>query len=63
MVSLLNELSGRDGMIAVTPKSIVGNALNLNQAAADTIGMVFIAVIPALMLVFGLVVWLTRRHK
>ena len=63
MVSLLNELCGRDGMIAVTPKSIVGNALNLNQAAADTIGMVFIAVIPALMLVFGLVVWLTRRHK
>lgn len=63
LVTVLNELCDREGMIAVTPKSIVGSALNLDMNTTDTIGMIFIAVVPLVLLAFGLAVWLVRRHK
>ncbi len=63
LIHVLNDLCEKDDNIAVTPKTIVGHALNLSQSQADRFGNLFVFVIPAAVLVLGIGIWLYRRHK
>ncbi len=63
LIQLLGELCGRENVISVTPKSLTADSLNITQQTADTLGGLFVFAIPAAVLVLGLAVWLTRRHK
>lgn len=63
LVNVLNDLCEKDDGIAVTPKTIVGHALNLQQSQADSFGNLFVFVIPAAVLILGIGIWLYRRHK
>ncbi len=63
LIHVLNDLCERSDAIAVTPKSIVGNALNLTQAQGDRLGYLFVLAIPVVVLGVGVAVWLGRRHK
>lgn len=63
LTSVLNSLCERTDTIAVTPKTIAGKALNITQAQADTLGNLFVFVIPLVTLALGAFVWLSRRHK
>lgn len=63
LVGLLNELCGNDGAVSVTPKRILGSALNITQGQADGVGYFFVLGIPAAALLLGIAVWLTRRHR
>lgn len=63
LTSVLNSLCERTDTIAVTPKTIAGNALNITQAQADLLGNLSVFVIPLVTLALGVFVWLSRRHK
>ena len=63
LVGLLNELCGNDNAVSVTPKRILGSALNITQGQADATGYFFVLGIPAAILLLGAAVWLSRRHK
>ena len=63
LLNLLNDLLKREAPLTVAPKTMAGTALNLTQQQADNLGTLFILMIPAVTLAFGLAVWLMRRHK
>ncbi|MEG2931768.1 MAG: hypothetical protein RR825_08260, partial [Ruthenibacterium sp.] len=63
LMNVLNTLCERTDTVAVTPKTIVGNALNITQSKADLMGYLFILAIPLVVLAMGIYVWLSRRHK
>ncbi len=62
-VSLLNQLTGKEeNAITVTAKDLVPVSLDINQTTAIVLGIVFVAVLPLVILVSGLVVFLRRRN-
>ena len=63
LINLFNDVCSRTDTISVTPKTIAGSSLNLTQQQADRLGTLFVGIIPAFTLLFGLAVWLMRRHK
>lgn len=63
LTTLLGRLCGNEQGVTIASKRIVGNSLDLNQAQADRIGILFVAVIPLAVLALGAVVWLRRRHQ
>lgn len=63
LIHVLNDLCEKDDGVAVTPKTIVGHALNLSQSQADRFGNLFVFLIPAAVLAMGVGIWLYRRHK
>jgi ABC-type uncharacterized transport system involved in gliding motility auxiliary subunit len=62
LINVLNRLCGRQDTIPLQPKSFTGTALNLPKLTVNITGLVFIALIPALILAAGLAVWIKRRH-
>ena len=63
MLNLLNDLTGGgSAAINIAPKSLAGRNLAVPTRAANTLGTIFIGVIPACMLLSGFAVWLFRRH-
>lgn len=63
LLNIFNTLSERENVIKVKSKSITGNSLNITRQQANTLGIVFIVVIPMLILGAGAVVWLSRRYE
>lgn len=63
LLGLLNTLCEKEETFAVTPKTIVGNTLNISQGQADRLGYLFVAGVPAVILLLGVGVWLSRRHQ
>ena len=61
-VSLLNELTGKESAITVASKDLTGVQLEINATTAIVLGIVFVAVLPLVVLVIGLVVFLRRRN-
>lgn len=63
LIQVLNTLCEKDSGIVVEDKSLAGSALNITQQSADTLGNLFVFVIPVLVLGAGCGVWFFRRHK
>lgn len=63
MVQVLNDLCEKDSGIVVEDKSLAGTALNITRRSADTLGNIFVFVIPLTVLIAGCGVWFFRRHK
>lgn len=61
-VSLLNELTGKESAITVASKDLTGVQLEINATTAIVLGIVFVAVLPLVVLIIGLVVFLRRRN-
>ena len=61
-VSLLNELTGKESAITVASKDLTGVQLEINATTALVLGIVFVAVLPFVVLIVGLVVFLRRRN-
>ncbi|MDR2159323.1 MAG: Gldg family protein [Treponema sp.] len=62
LVNLLNRLSGRRDIIPLRPKSFTGQGLNLPRFTVNALGLMFIFLIPAAVLIAGLAVWMRRRR-
>ncbi|MDR0585413.1 MAG: Gldg family protein [Treponema sp.] len=62
LVNLLNRLSGRQDIIPLSPKSFTGRGLNLPRFTVNILGLVFIFLFPAVILIAGLVIWIKRKR-
>lgn len=63
IINLFNDISRREDVVSITPKSIAGSALNIPKENADNMGTLFIFIVPAATLALGLVSWMLRRHN
>lgn len=62
-ISLFNELSAREDIISIQSKTIGGGELGIQSQQLITLGLVFVLLLPLAVFIFGIVVWLGRRHK
>lgn len=63
MLNVLNKLVGRDIEIQIQSKTLGGTELGITGAQVIYIAVALAIVFPLIVLVFGLVTWLRRRHK
>lgn len=62
-LSLINTLSNREDIISIQSKTIGGNELGIQSQQIISIGLLFMIILPLAILIFGIVVWLRRRHR
>jgi ABC-type uncharacterized transport system involved in gliding motility auxiliary subunit len=58
----LNWIFEREDSITIRPKSLTVQPLNITEMQVRIYGALALVVIPAIVLIAGLVVWLRRRH-
>lgn len=62
-ISLFNGIAGREGGIVIAPKSLEASMLSLSEGQADTLSWVFVIIVPAAVIITGVVTWVRRRHR
>ena len=62
-INLLNKLSDREDVVNIQSKAIGGRELGIQSAQALTLALIFVILLPLAVLVYGVVVWLRRRHR
>ncbi len=60
-MNMINWLSSDDQLLSIPAKTAVDSSLNLSDAESMVIGFGFLLVLPAGLLLSGLVIWLKRR--
>ena len=63
LLNVLGDLTNRDDIINILPKSLSGRTLGLTSAQSSQLGVILVGVIPGAILLAGVAVWLLRRHK
>ena len=63
LLNLLADISGRENIINIQPKSLAGRTLGITSAQASTLGIILVGIIPLAILLAGIVLWLIRRYK
>ena len=61
--NLMNYLSGADSGSAIRAKKISAELMNMTEESINLVSTLLLYVLPALILIIGLVVWLKRRYK
>lgn len=59
----VNWLLGKKTENMVYPKIVENNTLELTEAQAKTIEIIFVIILPILIFLLGVVIWFRRRHK
>jgi len=62
-VNVFNDLTDREGTVAIEAKSLTGNTLTLNTGTASRLGLVLCILLPVAILGTGITVFLRRRYK
>lgn len=62
-VSIVNTMVGKNSGITIVAKDLSAATFDTDVAKATTAFWVFIILIPAAILITGIVIWLRRRHK
>ncbi len=62
-LSLVNTLAERDDIISIQSKAIGGGELGAQSQQVVVFGLLLVILLPLGILIFGIVVWLGRRHK
>lgn len=63
-VNMMNKMTAREDVgLTIESKSIGGQELGINKAAADTIGIVMAIILPVGILILGTIVFLKRKNK
>jgi ABC-type uncharacterized transport system involved in gliding motility auxiliary subunit len=63
LLSLLDELTGKEEGVMIQSKAIGSEQLNINAAQAYGIGVIFTVIFPLVILIFGITIWARRRHR
>jgi len=63
LLNLFGDLSGRENIVNIQPKSLTGRTLGITSAEASTLGIVLVGIVPLAILIAGIVLWLIRRYK
>jgi hypothetical protein len=62
-ISMMNEINGKDGIIAITPKSFTIATFQISGAQAQMIGLTFTVFLPLAIIAAGVIIWIRRRHR
>lgn len=62
-VSIINKISGKENGISIVAKDLTGTTFQATEAQVNTLRIVIMFVIPAIVAAVGIAVWLRRRHK
>ena len=62
-ISIVNNISGKENGIYIVAKDLSSPTYETNAAQANTLRILFMFVLPALVAAAGIAVWLKRRHK
>lgn len=63
ILSVLNGMTGKTQGITITPKVISGNIFDINESQKNRLKWTFILIIPAAVLITGLVIWIRRKNR
>jgi len=63
LLNLISDLTGRDDVVNIQPKSLAGRTLGITSAQASALGIVLVGVLPLIILLSGITMWLVRRYK
>lgn len=63
LLSVINEFTGKTEGITIVPKVVSANSFEITQENINSLTLVFAAVIPVAVFVFGAVIWVRRRHR
>ncbi|MCL2035601.1 MAG: GldG family protein [Oscillospiraceae bacterium] len=62
-INLFNKLSNREDIVNIQSKAIGGKELGIQSEQALVLALVFVILLPLAVLIYGVVVWLRRRHR
>ncbi len=62
-VSIVNKISGKETGISIVAKDLTGTTFQATESQVNTLRIVIMFVIPAIVAAAGIAVWLRRRHK
>ena len=62
-LNVFNKLADREETISIQPKTIGGSELGITGIQILVIGIALAVVLPLAVLIYGVVIWLRRRHK
>lgn len=63
LLSIINEISGKSEGITIISKVVSSNTFDITEAQIRTLTATFAVVIPAVILVLGIIIWIRRRHR
>lgn len=63
LLNIFNVSCNKEAGISLTPKSYDVTALEITDANKNSLVIAFVCVLPALLLIFGIVIWVRRIHK
>ena len=63
IITMLNEITNKEQSLVITPKKVSAVTFDINEKQATTLKYVYVFVIPAVILIIGLVVYLRRKNK
>lgn len=62
-LNIINELTGKTEGITIISKKVSSNTFEITTSRIRALTATFAAVIPATVLVIGVIIWIRRRHK
>jgi hypothetical protein len=62
-MNMMNELSGKNEGITLTPKSFEVSAFSISERQSGIIGFTFAVILPAIVIITGIVIWVRRRFR
>ncbi|MEG2087144.1 MAG: GldG family protein [Angelakisella sp.] len=63
LVAMFNTINERTDVISISPKNMGGQELGINQFWMLALGGIFVILVPAAVLIAGIVIWLRRRNR
>lgn len=63
VLSVLNGITHKTDGVTITPKTITGNAFDINEQQKRVLMWTFSAIIPGAVLITGIVIWVRRKNK
>jgi hypothetical protein len=63
ILSVLNGITHKTDGVTITPKTITGSSFDITEQQKNILKWTFCLIIPAIVLITGIVIWLRRKNK
>lgn len=63
IISAINAMTGKEAGITITSKSLTSTTLQVKASHATVIAWMAIIIVPAVILICGIVIWARRKHR
>ena len=63
MMTITNDIAEKKDSVVILPVNMSSKTITISDAQVRTNTIIFVFVLPAATVIFGIVVWLRRRHS